>query len=158
LEYAQAENARIFAGTEPEAGYDALAVEHDNLRAALDWATAWDRIDDEIALAVALRQFWLVRGHLGEGRGRFGRLVARLPADAGAIRAPALTHGASFAYRQGDLATAKAWWNEALELNREAGDAPEIGRCLGELGSVALAEGDLDLGQRLYEEAAALFE
>ena len=158
LDYAEAANERIFAGTDAESAYNALDVELDNLRAAIDWAVERGRSEEEVALAVALRQFWIVRGHIAEGRRRFESAVAHAADGAGALRASALTHGASFAYRQGELATAKAWWEEALALYREAGDAPEIGRCLGELGSVALGEGDIERAQALYEESVELFE
>jgi predicted ATPase/DNA-binding SARP family transcriptional activator len=155
LEYAEDANARIVDGTDAEAAYEALHAEHDNLRAALDWAAATGRIDEEVRLAVAMRQFWLVRGHVGEGRSRFDRAIAHAPDDA---RAAALSHGGTFAYRQGDLATAKAWWQEALDLYRMLDEATEVGRCLGELGSVALGEGDIDRAQALYEESVELFE
>ena len=155
---AEAANERIFAGTDAESAYNALDVELDNLRAAIDWAVECGRSAEEVALAVALRQFWIVRGHIAEGRRRFESAVAHTADSAGALRASALTHGASFAYRQGELATAKAWWEEALALYRETGEAPEIGRCLGELGSVALGEGDIEGAQALYEESVELFE
>ncbi len=156
LEYAEAENRDIVAGNDAETAFKALDVELDNLRAAIDWAVERGRGEDEVALAVALRQFWIVRGHLAEGRRRFDSAVAHTAE--GALRASALTNGASFAYRQGELAIARAWWEEALELYRKAGDAAEIGRCLGELGSVALGEGEIDRAQALYGETIELFE
>ena len=48
------------------------------------------RIEVEVSLAVALRQFWLVRGHIAEGRSRFDSAVAHTPQDGGALRAAAL--------------------------------------------------------------------
>jgi predicted ATPase/DNA-binding SARP family transcriptional activator len=157
LDYAQAQNARIVDGVDVEAAYHGLGVEHDNLRAALDFAEATGNVEAHVALAVALRQFWLVRGHVAEGRSRFDEAVAAVPDD-GPLRGAALVHGASFAYRQSDLATAKAWFGEALELFRALGEPSEVGRCLGELGSVALGEGDIDRAQALYEESAEVFE
>ena len=102
-----------------------------------------------------MRKFWLVRGHVGEGRSRFDRAIAHAPAEG---RAAALAHGENPAFRQGDLATAKAWWQEAPDLYRLLDEPAEIGRCLGELGSVALGEGDIDGAQSLYEESVDLFE
>jgi predicted ATPase/DNA-binding SARP family transcriptional activator len=157
LAYAEAAHDRMLTSEADEA-YAAIAAEHDNLRAAIDWAAAAGRIDDEVALAVALRLFWRIRGHIDEGRTRFDRVVEQTADAEPALRAAARTHGAAFAYRQGDLATAKDWWEDALELYRSLGDNPEIGRSLGELGSVALSEGDLDRAQSLYEEAVELFE
>ena len=157
LEYAKATDAQMLSADADEA-YAAVATEHDNLRAAIDWAEAKGDVRVELALALALRLFWRIRGHIEEGRTRFERVVAQTVDAEPALRAAARTHGAQFAYRQGDLATAKAWWEEALELFRALDEAGEIGRCLGELGSVALSEGHLERAQSLYEEAVELFE
>ena len=101
--YAEAENGRIVAGSEAEAAYDALDVEHDNLRAAIDWAAATDRVEDEAALAVAMRQFWLVRGHIAEGAAASNASLERRDEISLPYAPRRSTHGATFAYRQGDL-------------------------------------------------------
>ena len=157
LEYAAAADARMLS-TDADEAYEAVAAEHDNLRAAIDWAAATGRVDVELALAVALRLFWRIRGHIAEGRARFERLVEQTAESEPALGAAARTHGAQFAYREGDLATARMWWEEALEVYRSLEDGSEIGRCLGELGSVALSEGDLERAESLYEESVELFE
>ena len=99
-----------------------------------------------------------MRGHVAEGRSRFELVVAHSANSAAPVRASALSRGASFAYRQGDLLTAKGWWEESLELYRALGETSEIGRCLGELGSVAFGEGDVERAQSLYQESADVFE
>jgi predicted ATPase len=53
-----------------------LELDHDDLRAALDWLTAHDQ-DGALALAGALGWFWLSHGHLSEGRDRLARAIAR---------------------------------------------------------------------------------
>jgi predicted ATPase/DNA-binding SARP family transcriptional activator len=136
---------------------DALARlerELDNLRAALAWLAQHDA-ESGLRLATALRNFWLVRGHLSEGR----RWLAELLADdvAPKIRADALTTFAVLAYRQGDLEPAKASWDEALGLYRGVGDTTGVARSIGELGSVAASEQDYERAVTLYEESAALF-
>src|SRR5262249_36435067 len=59
------------AGRGTAESFGALELEHDNLRAALDWAAAAGDAPLEVRLLVAMRQFWLVRGYLEEGRGFF---------------------------------------------------------------------------------------
>jgi predicted ATPase/DNA-binding SARP family transcriptional activator len=147
----------LVSGGAGEAVYATLDVEHDNFRAALAWTAHAGEVELEVRLSVALRQFWIVRGHLAEGRRYFSRAVADTVEAGPRLRADALLHGAQFPYRQGDLAEAKAWWGEALDLLRELGDAAGIARCAAELGAVAYSEGDLDRSAQLYDEARTRF-
>ena len=47
--------------------YKRLEVEHDNLRAAMQWALNLERYEDAAWLGVALHHFWYTRGHWYEG-------------------------------------------------------------------------------------------
>ena len=55
---------------------DALAIDHDNLRAALDWAEAHDEAELALAICAAAWRFWQIRGHIVEARARLARLLA----------------------------------------------------------------------------------
>jgi predicted ATPase len=157
---AVAEQARelFSSGKADEAVYASLDLEHENLRAALRWAGEHGDVELEVRLATALRQFWIVRGYLSEGRRFFAAAVERTAVGDPRLRAEARMHGGAFPYRQGDLATAKAWWQEALELLRDSGDADAIARCAGELGAVAFSEGDLVRATALLQEAGTRFQ
>ncbi len=157
---AVAEQARelFSSGKADEAVYTSLDLEHENLRAALGWAGEHGDVELEVRLAAALRQFWIVRGYLSEGRRFFAAAVERTAAGDPRLRAEARMQGGAFPYRQGDLATAKDWWQEALELLRDSGDADAIARCAGELGAVAFSEGDLVRATALLQEAGTRFQ
>jgi predicted ATPase/DNA-binding SARP family transcriptional activator len=157
LAFADRAYAAILNGDDSPSAYRALEEEHDNLRAALIWAGEAGELELQVRLACALRQFWLVRGHLAEGRAFFERAVADTAEYRDALRAEALMHGAPFLYRQGELERAKAWWEEALALLTELGDATGAARCAGELGSVAFSEGDLERAASLYAHSAQGF-
>jgi predicted ATPase/DNA-binding SARP family transcriptional activator len=138
---------------EPELLVDDL----ENLRAGLDWSADRGEVEIEVRLAVALRQFWVIRGGLNEARRRFGGAIARSAAADPALHARALVTGAIFPYRQGALDEARAQWERALAIFRSLDDTPEVGRCLAELGSVYIATDDLDRAIELYEEASEIF-
>ncbi|HZE28587.1 MAG TPA: BTAD domain-containing putative transcriptional regulator, partial [Gaiellaceae bacterium] len=147
-----------YAGADPhETLFRVLDQDLDNLHAALAWAAAAGEIGLEVRLAVAARWYWALKGHLREGRRFFDGVVARSVDAPSDVRAPALVHGAIFPFRQGDNAVAAAWLEESLELYRELGDEEGIPRAIAELGSVAIAEQDLDRATALYEEAVPFF-
>jgi len=137
---------------------DELERDHDNLRAAFAWAAQTHAVDLEARLAIALRWFWIIRGHLREGRATFEHVLADTGDAEPALRAPLLAHAGMFPYRQGDLAAARTLWEQALELYRPLGDRSGIARCIAELGGVAFSEGDLRAAAAAYTEARALFE
>jgi predicted ATPase len=158
LALAERTHDAILRGEEPIAAFRALERAHDNLRAALTWAATAGEVELEVRMACALRQFWLVRGHLPEGRTFFERAVAITEGGDPRLRAQALMNGGPFLYRQGALEQARVWWEEALVLLTDQRDLAGAARCAGELGAVAFSEGDLERSGELYARAAEGFE
>src|SRR6266566_5738223 len=86
---ALAERAAAFERRPGQADWLArLEADHDDLRAALQWARAHDR-GRWVRLALALPWFWLVRGHLSEARDWLQGVLA-VPSLTRAERARAL--------------------------------------------------------------------
>src|SRR5205814_1907640 len=129
----------------------------DNLRAALAWARSAGEIELEVRLAVAARWYWVVQGHLSEGRRFFDGIFARTVGAPKELRAVALVHGAIFPFRQGDITVAAALLQESLDLYRELGDEEGIARGIAEVGSIAIAEPELDRAAAPCEGAVPLF-
>lgn len=76
LELAE-EAERQYYGTRSAASFHLLEAEHDNVRAALDWALHGGDPQQGVRLAGALYRFWEVRGHLAEGRRWIDSILAR---------------------------------------------------------------------------------
>jgi predicted ATPase/DNA-binding CsgD family transcriptional regulator len=134
-----------------------LEQEHDNLRAALDWATSGGDAEYGLALAGGLRLFWEVHGHLSEGRRWLEKALA------GAADAPLGTrikglHAAGYlAARQGDFLAARSFFEEGLAIQRRLGDQPGIATFLTSLALVAEEEGDLTAAGARCEESLVIF-
>ena len=116
------------------------------------------RIELEVRLAVAARWYWVLKGHLTEGRRFFDGIFARSVDAPRELRArwPSCTARSSRSAWE-RTTVAAAWLQESLDLYRELGDEEGIARAIAELGGVAIAEQDLDRAAALYDEAVPLF-
>ncbi len=132
-----------------------LEHEHDNLRAALDWAHG-RHPSDELALAGALGWFWFQHTtHLTEGRERLARaLLARQ--GPGPTVARALVGASLLATWQGDTKASHALAEEGLAMSREIGDPLELSVALEAAGWPYFFEGDAEGALKPFEEALAL--
>ena len=121
-EHARQQHAGMFVSlAERERRLDVLLREHDNFRAALDYAlAAGDPAGPR--LARALGNFWLARGLLQEGQSWLERALAAGPAD-GRLRADLLRLLAMVLYLAGDIQRARATSGQALEAAEAAGSA-----------------------------------
>jgi predicted ATPase/class 3 adenylate cyclase len=135
-----------------------LEAEHDNLRAALQWAEESGEAEVGLRLAGALCQFWLIRGHLHEGQERLARLLGLAgAARRTAARAKALTGAGHMAQNLGDYAAARALFEESLALWREIGNLQGVATSLNNLGWVALMQGDYAVARTLSQEGLLLW-
>lgn len=108
---------------------DRLEIELDNLRHALVWALTPDRLSGGNALlgmrlAAALCQFWIVRGHLREGRQWLAQVLSHTSQGGDETtfpRAKALLTAGMLAYYHGDLPQAVPACEEGSELARALG-------------------------------------
>ena len=103
---------------------DALEREHDNLRAALTWATDSGQAEIAMRLCAGLWRFWQMRGYLSEGRERVERALG-LPEAANHpdARLAALEAAGGIAYWQGDGKASQAFYEGSLALAKASGDS-----------------------------------
>lgn len=98
---------------------DRLEVEHQNIRAAIDWYAQHESCD-AVRVAVAMSRFWGVRGHFTEGRGQLKALLG-MSGDKTSARVKALNGAASLAIDQGDYRDARDLLGESIRLSQELG-------------------------------------
>src|SRR5690606_9949166 len=149
-------------GAEPSNWLVRLALEHGNLRGALTWAE--DAGDALVAfrLGAALWRFWVVRGHMREGRERLLRLRVRFPMrkdeDQAAIRARArLLHGlGTLIHEIGDWQEARSVLELSLARWRALEDRRGMADTLSGLAWVLCLLGEFDASRRMSQEAFEL--
>jgi predicted ATPase/DNA-binding SARP family transcriptional activator len=136
--------------------HEQLEREHDNLRAVLFWSQLVGATDLELRLAAALGRFWLIRGHIGEGRGWLEDALHHDRGDEPAARVKALRGVGVLALKQRDLEQAESFLEESLALARELGDAPGMARATLSLGVIAVSHSDYERATQLNKETIEL--
>lgn len=153
LAWAETTGPRTWAALHAEA-CDQIEVEIDNLRAAMDWCEQRGEHGKGLRIGAALWRFWDVRGHIGEGRARLGRLVANAgPALHGSAGARALFELGQVAIIQGDTTEALACWRRGLPLARAAGDALATASTVCMMAAHAQISGNAQRADAILAEA-----
>jgi predicted ATPase/class 3 adenylate cyclase len=137
---------------------DRLQLEHDNYRAALQWALELDEPRLELRLSAALSRFWHSRSNLDEGRSRVAGALERDPEAPADLRGHALRWAAMMAHKQGDRDATRAFAEEAAAGYRAAGDVRGLANALNMLGIAAAGEKKHDEARALYEESKSMRE
>jgi predicted ATPase/DNA-binding SARP family transcriptional activator/Tfp pilus assembly protein PilF len=145
-------------GAEQGAWLALLEAEHDNLRAALDWAAGSGDRSAGLRLAAALGRFWYVRGYLSEGLDRLLQAADRAGDGDPQARARALRAASAIGLLRGDYPLAQELAQRALELYETAGDAAGVARCLSNLGAILHAQHRLDEAATTLDECIAASE
>jgi predicted ATPase/class 3 adenylate cyclase len=143
-------------GPDQQRWLEHLAADHDNLRAAGEW---FARHDGEAALRLcaALYRFWIVRGHLREGR-RTSEAVLTLPgAPARSSARARVAFGlATFHHETGDFRGSHRLMEESLGIALELGDDARIAEASNGLAWVLAMVGRTEESRLRAEVALTL--
>jgi predicted ATPase/class 3 adenylate cyclase len=131
-----------------------LELEHDNLRAALEWLGANDP-RRHLRMAGSLGWFWHVHSHLAEGRARLSQALA---GESGWIRerARALSAAGELAAFQADVDAARPLVEEANATWADLGSVEEVALSLHDLGWGYFFAGKDEEARRCMEESMEL--
>ena len=147
---AVAERAYDEASTSETEWSPIVDAEHDNIRAALDWAMT-DRPEAEARLIAAVAPYWHHAGYIDEARERLTGVLERYIAD-DAVRARALTELGNLL----DGPDALSCLDEALALWRRLGERRGEALALEAIGYEHVAVGEHKAARRAFEESLAL--
>ena len=160
-----------FQGSDQVVWLDRLEVEHDNIRAVLEWSLGDGK---NVGARHALPQrlvgvlwwFWYIRGYLSEGQEWSEKAVS---ADSGAsdsqkksartmsARAKALIGAGVLMFQQEGNYEVESLAEEVLAIYRELEDKGGIAWSFYFMGSVAGEQGDLEQAKTLLEDGLTLF-
>ena len=130
-----------FTQADQTAWLDRVEVEHDNFRAALQWALD-EHPSTAIDLAGTLWRFWLLRGYVTEGLEWLERGLSAAGNDTpSAVTARALLGAGSMLEAVGDDDAAGRRYLAALGVSETLGDRLGIARACRHIGNAAIGRG-----------------
>jgi predicted ATPase/class 3 adenylate cyclase len=146
---------------------ESLERDHDNFRAALNWAVERQEPAVAVGLGFLLWRFWQKRGHLAEARHRLDDIASRPWAQSDPVAYARLLEAlGGIAYWQGDFGAAIPRYKASVDLWRTLDDRAEVANGLYNLGftydmdanAKALTSTiDRSLGRPLLEESLAIY-
>jgi len=150
-----AQSTEIINGPEQADVVRRLALEHRNLRAALEWYEAQADPEGGLRMSVALRRYWACAGHFGEGRQHLEALLLRSEGVDERLRADALHSLATLSSRQSDFARARECLDEALLIAERQSDGHLEGKVRNAFGQLAMLTGDVTSARQQFAAALA---
>jgi predicted ATPase/class 3 adenylate cyclase len=135
-----------------------LAMERNNLRAALAWSVANEPAAVEtLTLAHMLWRYWSETGAIRESHQWLAAALEHAPERESELYGRALDAFALTAGQLGDYRTARAKSDEAIALIERIGSADSLAWALHRRGTLANDEGDLDSARVYLERCADVF-
>ena len=128
--------------SEQESWLHLLELEHDNVRAALDWSLSTENYETAARIAGSLYRFWDLRGHYAEGRRWLGLILRPHVTVTAESRTKLLLGVATLAVIQGDLGNAAIACEEAAKLARQTGSGASLAYALQYLGLSQMYSGN----------------
>ncbi len=161
LEFAEAAQEELKGSRQLE-WLGRLEQDHDNFRAALEWALENDSKvpggnERALRLPAALRWFWRMRGHFNEGLDWLLESLQQCQTCTVAARANALLGVSLLMNALGDLGAARAPAEESVCIFRQSGDRAHLAEALMIAGLTSLWEGEATSGHELTREALAIY-
>lgn len=132
-----------------------LDAEHDNLRAALQWAAGHGPATEFVELALSLTRFWEVRGYLTEGRSWL-EAAARASGAGPDVVARCLNASGVLAHHQCDYPAARRLHERSAVAFEQLGNRRGVATALNGLANVAASTGDLPTASKLYAEVIGI--
>ncbi|MGB0387527.1 MAG: tetratricopeptide repeat protein [Ardenticatenaceae bacterium] len=145
-----------FEGAEANKWLDRLAIEQDNLRAALTWSLT-QAPEMALQLTSTIWDFWDIRAHWHEGRNWLDRVLAKTASNENSLaRGEVLLGAARFALHQGENETARKRLSQAEASFNALGDKKNLARTLSELGRLSWRLGESAAAESYLEETLTL--
>ena len=131
-----------------------LEADQDNFRAALKWS-----VDPKIRLrlAMALHRFWFLREMATEGRAWLEGALSQASDIEDTERAKTLNVLGILAWTQGEIDSAKRFYEESLAIYQRLNVLPETAKVLNNMAMIARHEGNSEQATLFYKQCLTVY-
>jgi predicted ATPase/class 3 adenylate cyclase len=146
-------------GTESRRWLDRIQLDHDNIRAALDWAVDRDEAGLGLRMVAATWRFWQIRGHLHEAQARIAAVLDLLSAAEQPADVLSRGYGAagSVAYWRGEFAEMRTHYRTALDEAHRSDDRATLAEALYNFAFSFGVGMDMEISRPYVEESLAIY-
>ncbi|MBC8137910.1 MAG: tetratricopeptide repeat protein [Fibrella sp.] len=144
-------------GNEQQHWLTRMDAEQGNIRVAFETFARANDVEGSLRLAIALFKFWLVRGHLAEGRQRLDAALGGGENAPDLLRARALLAAGGLAGQQGDLVSAQSYFEKCMPIFEREGDRSHVASAMGRLAIIHKHRGEYDHAEALLNNARAIY-
>ena len=154
------EAAEHLSGADQQAWLARLETEHDNLRAATEYALNHaEGPRSALRFVASLSKFWMVRACLSEGREISSGALAISDLVSPDTNVARVLHAAgNLAYVQGDYVEARSRFEQAAIMWAALGNRVREAGSRINLATICQTEGQKDLARAQFEQSLAIFE
>ena len=124
----------------------------ENYRATMSWLIECGQSADAADMALALKYFWLIRGHVAEGL-RWYEQILSMPSLSPVAESKALLGAGLMWYAQGELDRARIAVDRALPLARGSSDIGLVAQAEHLMGHIERAGGNLDAAREHFSRS-----
>ena len=151
------QSAQGMYGTENIEQLDRIEVEHDNLRAAFEWAVS-NHPDKALKLAYAVGGFWAVRDHISEARIWCQAILEKTKSMPHVDEDRARVYGvlAWMCVTTGEHKAGRTAAEQAISLGMKTNEASTVARAYGILALTSIFLGDYPAAQHAATEGEKL--
>jgi predicted ATPase/class 3 adenylate cyclase len=153
LEFAEQHSPQGMYGAENTEQLDRIEMEHDNLRAAFEWAVS-NHPDKALKLAYAVGGFWTVRDHISEARAWCQAILEKTKSIPDVDEDRARVYGVLgwMSVTTGEHKAGRAAAEQARSLGMKTNDAVTVARSYGILALTSIFLGDYPAAQHAATE------
>lgn len=147
-----------YRGPHQVAAFQQIATEHDNFRAALNWAVSCDDGNTALRLTNALAWFWYIRGHWTEGYRWFTDALEKRRTASVEIQARAFLYSGMLLCKVWEPSQAAVLIQQSLALYEGLNDDQGIANALYWQACMVDSTGQFEQAAVMYEACRQKFE